>query len=123
MTPPMGLPKATPTPAAADALKISLVFDAFRLYFSNIFEMTLPVHTAKCTLGPSLPIDKPEEMASGNARDLMRSVQKPRNPFITKPAMMHLISDIPEPAAYGAKDFTSRAEEKAKRAAKVMYNR
>ena len=32
-------------------------------------------------------------------------VQPPKNPFITKPAKMHFISEIPEPAAYGANDF------------------
>jgi hypothetical protein len=45
-TPPIGLPKATATPAAAQALKISLVFAALRLYLSKSLEMTLPVHTA-----------------------------------------------------------------------------
>lgn len=40
---------------------------------------------------------------------LMNSVVAPRNPFITNPAMMHFISLIPEPAAYGAKLFTSVA--------------
>lgn len=38
-------------------------------------------------------------MASGKQIDLINSVQNPRNPFITKPAMMHLISDMPDPAA------------------------
>jgi len=37
---------------------------------------------------------------------LMRNVQKPRKPCITKPDNMHLISEIPEPAAYFAKDRT-----------------
>lgn len=46
-TPPMGLPKATATPAAADAVRISLVFDAFCLYFPKNREITFPVHTAK----------------------------------------------------------------------------
>lgn len=42
----------------------------------------------------------------------MKNVQKPRNPGMTKPDMMHLISDIPEPAAYLAKDRTRRAATK-----------
>lgn len=42
-------------------------------------------------------------------------VQNPRKPFITKPAMMHLISEMPDPAAYGAKDLTNVAATKAKR--------
>jgi hypothetical protein len=32
-------------------------------------------------------------------RLLMIRVRKLRNPWITKPARMHLISDIPDPAA------------------------
>ena len=39
---------------------------------------------------------------------LMRNVQKPRNPCMTNPDMMHLISGIPEPAAYLANDRTRR---------------
>jgi len=34
---------------------------------------------------------------------------------MTKPAMMHLISEMPEPAAYGANDLTRVAETRAKR--------
>ena len=45
-TPPMGLPKATATPAAAQALRISRVLAALRLYVSKNLDMTLPVHTA-----------------------------------------------------------------------------
>jgi hypothetical protein len=41
-------------------------------------------------------------MARGKQMDFISRVQKPRKPFITKPAMMHLISDMPDPAAYGA---------------------
>ena len=37
---------------------------------------------------------------------LTKNVQKPKKPFMTNPAMMHLISEIPEPAAYFAKDRT-----------------
>lgn len=37
---------------------------------------------------------------------LIRNVQKPKNPFMMKPARIHLISDIPEPAAYFARDLT-----------------
>jgi hypothetical protein len=36
----------------------------------------------------------------------MRNVQKPRNPSMINPDSMHLISEIPEPAAYFAKDRT-----------------
>jgi hypothetical protein len=109
----MGLPKATATPAAAEAVRISLVFEAFCLYLPNILDITLPVHTAKCTLGPSLPTDRPDAMANGSAIDLIRRVHAPRKPFMTNPAMMHLISEMPEPAAYGAKYLTKMAAMKA----------
>jgi hypothetical protein len=54
-------------------------------------------------------------MARGRARDLIIRVHEPRNPFMTKPAMMHLISEMPEPAAYGAYDLTRVAAVKANR--------
>lgn len=53
-------------------------------------------------------------MASGRHIDLINKVQNPRKPFITKPAMIHLISDMPDPAAYGAYDLTNVADTKAK---------
>lgn len=31
------------------------------------------------------------------------NVRLPRKPFITNPARIHFISEIPDPAAYGAK--------------------
>jgi hypothetical protein len=54
-------------------------------------------------------------MESGRPIDLMNSVVAPKNPFMTKPAMMHLISEMPEPAAYGANDLTRKADVKAKK--------
>jgi hypothetical protein len=36
----------------------------------------------------------------------MRNVQKPRNPCMMNPDRMHLISEMPEPAAYLAKERT-----------------
>lgn len=47
--------------------------------------------------------------------DFMSKVQAPRKPFMTKPAMIHLISEMPEPAAYGAKDLTRIAATEASR--------
>lgn len=41
-----------------------------------------------------------------SVRLLITSVQKPRKPFMTKPARIHLISEIPEPAAYFATFLT-----------------
>ena len=35
-----------------------------------------------------------------------KNVPNPKKPFITNPPMMHLISDIPDPAAYFAIDRT-----------------
>lgn len=46
--------------------------------------------------------------------DFMNSVHHPRKPFMTKPAIMHLISEIPEPAAYGANVLTRTAAVNAK---------
>jgi hypothetical protein len=37
---------------------------------------------------------------------LIPKVANPRKPFMMNPARMHLISDIPDPAAYFAKDLT-----------------
>ena len=54
-------------------------------------------------------------MASGRPIDLINRVCQPRKPFMMNPAMIHLISEIPEPAAYGANDFTRIADVNAKR--------
>jgi hypothetical protein len=51
----------------------------------------------------------------------MNNVVAPRKPFITNPAIMHFISLIPLPAAYGAKLLTSLAAVKLNSAAKTMY--
>lgn len=53
---------------------------------------------------------------------LITSVVAPRNPFMTNPAIMHFISLIPLPAAYGAKLLTSVAAAPANSAAKSMYS-
>lgn len=42
----MGLPNATATPAAAQALRISRVLDALPLYLLKKLDITLPVQTA-----------------------------------------------------------------------------
>jgi hypothetical protein len=60
-----------------------------------------------------LPTERPDAIASGRATDLMAKVVKPRKPFMTNPAIIHLISEIPDPAAYGANDLTKLAEVKA----------
>ena len=39
----------------------------------------------------------------------MKNVQNPKNPFMMKPAMIHLISEMPDPAAYFARDWTKCA--------------
>ncbi len=61
-----------------------------------------------------MPTERPDPIARGRQTDLMIRVRRPRNPFITKPAIIHLISEIPDPAAYGAKDLTKVAATKAK---------
>ncbi len=37
---------------------------------------------------------------------LMKNVANPRKPCMTNPARMHLISEMPDPAAYLANDLT-----------------
>jgi hypothetical protein len=79
---------------------------------------------ATWTEGPSLPTDKPDAITRGlvgselsilkwlyrgvftSVMNLMKNVANPRNPCITKPARMHFISDIPDPAAYFANERT-----------------
>jgi hypothetical protein len=51
---------------------------------------------------------------------LIRNVQNPRNPCRTNPERMHLISEIPEPAAYLAKDWTRRAATKDNAACRTI---
>ena len=38
------------------------------------------------------------------------NVRRPRKPFITNPARIHFISEIPDPAAYGAKERIINAQ-------------
>lgn len=40
-------------------------------------------------------------------------VSNERKPRMKKPERIHLISEMPEPAAYGANDLTMKAQEKA----------
>jgi H+/Cl- antiporter ClcA len=48
--------QATATPAAAEAVKISLVFDAFCLYLPKKRDITFPVHTALLIKSIALPL-------------------------------------------------------------------
>lgn len=77
---------------------------------------------AMWTEGPSFPTERPEAITRGcilstcgsrRGRQLltsvillMASVGKLRKPRMTKPPMIHLISDMPEPAAYLARART-----------------
>lgn len=63
-TPPIGAPKATDTPAAAAADKISRFFASFRPYFGNKYDKMLPIAQAMCTIGPSFPKLKPDDTES-----------------------------------------------------------
>jgi hypothetical protein len=54
---------------------------------------------------------------------LIPNVVAPRKPFMTNPAMIHFISLIPLPAAYGAKLFTRRAAVKLNTAANTIYSK
>lgn len=79
-TPPMGEPKATATPAALDAVRISRILTEgqrghlMRLtghslwlsrYRGNSRATTLPTAHATWTEGPSLPTARPDPIASG----------------------------------------------------------
>ena len=82
-TPPIGAPKATATPAALDAVSISLIFPTqdnlgcVGLYWrfshppwllekrANRPATTLPTQHAMCTEGPSLPTESPDAMTRG----------------------------------------------------------
>lgn len=55
----MGAPKATATPAAEEADRISLKFFSFLLYFGNILQSILHTQHPICTKGPSLPNESP----------------------------------------------------------------
>jgi hypothetical protein len=70
-----------------------------------------------------LPTLSPDAIASGRAILLMPSVVAPKKPFITNPAIIHFISLMPLPAAYGAKLLTSRAAVKLNTPANTMYSR
>jgi len=41
----------------------------------------------------------------------MKKVSTSKKPLIIKPPRIHLISEIPDPAAYGAKALTKKAAE------------
>ena len=42
---------------------------------------------------------------------MMKKVSTSKKPLIIKPPRIHLISEIPDPAAYGAKALTKKAAE------------
>lgn len=54
-TPPMGAPKATATPAAEAADRISRFLPSFLAYFVKMRVVMFPTQQAICTSGPSLP--------------------------------------------------------------------
>lgn len=90
-TPPIGAPKATDTPAAAAADKISLFFASFLPYFGNRYENMLPIQQAMCTIGPSLPKLKPADTERIKPTDLIINVHFPKYPLIIKPLNIVLI--------------------------------
>ena len=100
----------------------------------NLPATRFPIAQATCTDGPSFPTESPEAITRGysyhifkkktrppndtrvgsltRVKLLIRNVQKPRNPCMINPERMHLISEIPEPAACLAKAWTRRAATK-----------
>ena len=58
---------------------------------------------------------------STNVKLLIARVENPKNPFIVKPAIIHLISEMPEPAAYFPSVFTRWAAVNENAAANKTY--
>lgn len=87
----MGAPKATDTPAAAEADKISLFFASFRPYFGKRYDKILPIAHAICTMGPSLPKLRPAETDNIKPTLLIKSVHFPKYPRMIKPLRMVFI--------------------------------
>lgn len=95
----MGAPKATDTPAAAAADKISRFFASFLPYFGKRYDKMFPIQLAICTIGPSFPKLSPADTDKMMPTDLMIRVHFPRYPRMMKPDRIVLISGIPEPHA------------------------
>lgn len=74
----MGAPKATETPAAEAAERISLFFASLLPYLAKKRLMMLPMQQLQWTSGPSLPSERPAATVSIMPSDLMVSVQLPR---------------------------------------------
>lgn len=76
-----------------------------------------------CTIGPSLPKQRPADTDSISPTDLTSNVHLPKYPRIMNPDRMVLISGIPEPHAYGANIRTSDALSRAKPNAHSVYKK
>ncbi|KAH3678803.1 hypothetical protein OGATHE_000072 [Ogataea polymorpha] len=71
---------------------------------------TPPIGDANATATPAAePAVRNCDSETGRANDLMMSVCHPRNPSMANPETMHLTSEIPDPAAVGAKTLQRRA--------------
>ena len=104
-----------------------------------------PTQHATWTEGPSLPTERPDAITRGYKEHLInpsphplrskeeemrtsvilltRNVQNPKKPFMMNPPIMHLISEIPEPAAYLANDRTRCAAMKENAAYRVFKHK
>jgi hypothetical protein len=109
-TPPMGAPKATETPAAHDAERISRFFASFARYFGNHSHARLPQQLATWTNGPSLPKFSPAPTDKIRPSDLTNKVHPLRKCGMTNPPRIVLISGIPLPAAFLANFCTIHAD-------------
>lgn len=141
----MGEPNATATPAALDAVKISRIFTACQHGRSGALTLAVPIsweescnNIANCTgdvhggtllahsktrpNGQRLRVSDAAHQLLTRVMALRTSVSSPRNPLIMKPPRMHLISEIPEPAAYGAKLRTRYAAVNANMACGQLVN-
>ncbi|OMH84469.1 hypothetical protein AX774_g1989 [Zancudomyces culisetae] len=106
ITPPIGEPNATATPAAADADNISRCLILLDLYLPNLLQITFPTQHPICTAGPSFPTLSIDATLSASPTDLITNVRNSMKPLIKNPAKILFISGNPEPAAYGAYSLT-----------------
>lgn len=74
----MGAPKATATPAAHAALRISLLLPSFRSNLLKSRVRMLPMQDAMWTKGPSLPSVKPDATLNARPMPLVTRVHEPR---------------------------------------------
>jgi hypothetical protein len=76
---------------------------------SGILDSRLQIIAHMCTIGPSLPTDRPPANANINPRTLATNVLKFKNRLISMPDNIALHSGIPDPARTMQREFIRRA--------------